>query len=438
MQAIRLLILAAWLMLGISGFCQPSRTPPEVGKMMPDFAFSKVKHFGNKKHVSRDDFRGKWLMLDLWSVTCTACVQTFPKINDLQNEFADKVQFFLVGQTGKDNENIERLFEKVSRNKSLDLPIAFDSTTFIAWDVESVPHIYIIDPAGLLRFIVDGRDFTPEKIRALVEEKQISFFPKRRYADMPKFNLTNVLGEDELVTGSVLTRWSRQRQGGYGIDYFVRNKQLWKDGWSVGCAPLFWLFNLAYFGKDLWGIWDNDFYGKISVKPILELSDSSAFDFDFTHDVGKGIYNFSVKLPDERVSRHAILTELQKCLQNAFGYSASIEMRERPVWKLIAIKEVAKLKTKGETPLIEDEAGTGYTLKNQDVRTLLAAIQSYLHNEDWLPFMDETGISGNIDIALDADLTSFEGVRKELQRHGLDLVKAKRRMKVLVIREGDQ
>ncbi len=442
MQALKLLIAAIWLLVGTSGFCQTTQSMPEVGKMMPDFTFSKVKHFGNKRQVSRDDFLGKWLILDLWSVTCSACIQTFPKINKLQKEFADKVQILLVGNNGRYNENIEGLYERVRRIKGLDLPIAFDSTAYNAWDVETVPEIYIIDPTGVLRFIVDGRDFTPGKIRDLADGKKVSFFPKRRIADMPEFRLTETFGEDKLLAGSVLTRWSGERQrAGMGIDVFARNRNRgkWDEGWSDVCVPLYELYNAAYFGKDVWWVYDTAYYGKIRVKPILELRDTSAFVYDFRYDVGKGIYNFSTKLPAERVSQQAIMDELQRCLRNAFGYAVTVERREATYWRFIAADGAGlKLRTKGGTPLVTGGLGTGLTLKNQNTEAVLRAVQTYLPNDYWLPFMDETGISWSIDITLDGDMTGYEGARKALQKSGLDLVIGKKMMKVLVIRDSDK
>ena len=49
--------------------------------------------------------------------------------------------------------------------------------------------------------------------------------------------------------------------------------------------------------------------------------------------------------------------------------------------------------------------------------------------------MDETGIIENIDIELDAILTDFEALKKELEKHGLLLEQKTKAMKVIVIKD---
>lgn len=75
-------------------------TYPEIGKPCPDFVLKDVINYP-KKEVRLNDFKGKWLILDFWDRDCTACIESFPKINALQKEFGDKVQFILVGDQDK-------------------------------------------------------------------------------------------------------------------------------------------------------------------------------------------------------------------------------------------------------------------------------------------------------------------------------------------------
>jgi hypothetical protein len=54
------------------------------------------------------------------------------------------------------------------------------------------------------------------------------------------------------------------------------------------------------------------------------------------------------------------------------------------------------------------------------------------------PFLDETGISGNIDLTLDCILSNWKELKHELNRNGLDLVPGKAMMKVIIIRDNYQ
>src|SRR5438309_1226849 len=81
---------------------------PEIGKPCPDFTLNEIYNYPKSK-ASLQDFKGKWLILDFWSRGCTACIQSFPKLNELTKEFKDKVQIVLVGV---DDKLIRKMYEK--------------------------------------------------------------------------------------------------------------------------------------------------------------------------------------------------------------------------------------------------------------------------------------------------------------------------------------
>src|SRR5258706_7287535 len=70
---------------------------PEIGKPMPDFSVDNIKNYKTTK-ASLKDFRGKWLIFDFWGINCKACIASFPKINQIQQEFPDKLQMLLDGK----------------------------------------------------------------------------------------------------------------------------------------------------------------------------------------------------------------------------------------------------------------------------------------------------------------------------------------------------
>ena len=57
-----------------------------------------------------------------------------------------------------------------------------------------------------------------------------------------------------------------------------------------------------------------------------------------------------------------------------------------------------------------------------------------MDNQDAFPFIDETGITENFDLKLDAVLTDIADIQRGLQKYGLDLEKSEKEMKVIVIR----
>jgi len=53
-------------------------------------------------------------------------------------------------------------------------------------------------------------------------------------------------------------------------------------------------------------------------------------------------------------------------------------------------------------------------------------------------YLDETGISGNIDITLDCIMNDLDDLKRGLQVNGLDLVKGEKEMQVVVIQDGGE
>jgi len=429
-------------LIAIAVHCSdPINAQPEVDKRLPDFKLVNASGQG-KMEISPNDFRGKWLFLDFWTLTCKACVWSFPKIDSLQKSFSKNVQFILVGDnSGKNNNGIAKFYEKKRKALSLTVLAAFDSVLFRKWEIGRVPTIYIVDPAGVVRFITDGSDLVKGKLQKLIQGQEVSFYDSERKESAFDFKRTRVsdLPSDKLLAYSLFTRWNSEKlNGGYDIDRFVKfPKELRDEGWSVSRVPLFGLYDFAYLGRWAWLPSDTAFYENVYRFPVLEVRDSSLFQLDYEANRATGTYNYAIKIPDEMISQDRIMFELQRTLWNTFGLDASVERRTFPVWKLILKPESAKkLQTEGGDPYLS-ESGTvlGFTARNQSVRACLTMITQYLPNKQELIYLDDTGIHGNIDIKLETDMTSPLAVREAIKKYDLDLVKGTKEMKVVVIRD---
>lgn len=129
---------------------------PVVGQPCPDFHFRDV-HYYEKKEVSLSDFRGKWLILDLWNRHCSTCLQKMPVMDSLQRALAPKVQVLYVGYTGSEytgtvsESAIKALYERVCANQNLKLAMAYDSTIFDRFNIGPCPYIIIVNPEGIVK-----------------------------------------------------------------------------------------------------------------------------------------------------------------------------------------------------------------------------------------------------------------------------------------------
>lgn len=134
---------------------------PKVDAPFPDYYFEDIEHY-KMNQVKVKDFRGKWLILDLWNRYCSVCLNKMPSLDSIQNNHGDDLQILLVGYTGSrytkrsDNEQIRKLYEGFRIEKNLTLPIAYDSTLFHRMNIGACPYIIIINPEGIVRGITSS------------------------------------------------------------------------------------------------------------------------------------------------------------------------------------------------------------------------------------------------------------------------------------------
>jgi thiol-disulfide isomerase/thioredoxin len=437
-------IIALAFLIAVSPISFSQTAPlPEVGKPMPDFALNNMVHY-KTANASLKDFKGKWLFLDFWTINCKSCIESFPKINSLQSTFQNEAQFLFVGKNDKYNKGIEKLYERVSKNQNMNVAAAFDSVLFTRWSIRTVPHIYIIDSNGILRFITSRLE--KEKIQSLLNGEKVAF--KTKDVVRPDFDPGKVFDTGtNVLYSSVLVESKGENSSGfpYDIDLFAKPtfpQEEREKGWKATSLPLYMLYNYAYLGKAFW-LFDSPFYGKVYAHPILEVRDSSFFQYPENEGYGKGSYNYYLKVPEGKISDGYIMGEMQRTLESVFGYQVSVEKREMPVWKLVAKPGIEKkLKSKGGEPFhnSKERAVTGFTLRNSHMKTLLRLATTNLPDlKRMITFIDETGITYNIDFTMmDTDMTSYDSVRKGLIAYGLDLVKGKKEMKVIVIRDAER
>jgi len=80
----------------------------KVGDVVPDITFQKVLNY--KSSTARlSDFRGKLVILDIWSVWCSSCIAGFPKLEKLQEKYNDKIQILLVNPHVSSHDSEEKI-----------------------------------------------------------------------------------------------------------------------------------------------------------------------------------------------------------------------------------------------------------------------------------------------------------------------------------------
>jgi len=413
---------------------------PEVGKPMPDFFLQNIKYYP-KRAASLRDFRGKWLLLDFWSKSCNACFLSFPHTNIIQKELGDQVQVMLVGMQDKEGQ-IEPMYAKFKERQHLIMPCAFDSALADRFDIYFVPHSIVIDDKGIVQSITtsvnvsDMREFiagrTPPIPKAYRRMSEYDAEDKRYYYNPGNpFLVNNNGGKDtDFVFRTVLSSWNRNFHYQSVPSSITQDKV--NGRFQVLGVPLAHLFNFAYFGIANWDNGDTIRYGKYCNHPILEVRDSSQFNYSYKYS--RNIYCYSLIMPPAACTEAALKSALQRDLTTYFGFEAAIETHKCPYWKLAATRDAYnKLKTKGgATSRHEIVSNAGLIAHNWPFGNLIRWVRANHPDE---VFFDETGIVENVDITLDCIPTDLDDLKSALKLYGLDLVKAEKDMKVVVIRD---
>jgi thiol-disulfide isomerase/thioredoxin len=404
---------------------------PKVGQAMPYFKIEDVTHY-YKRQITLDNFKGKWLFLDFWFPGCLSCIQSFPKIDKLQKEFKNEAQFVLVGNKFQ-YKNIKEIYEKLTLKQNINIASAYDSSLFRRWKIYAMPYIIAVDPSGKVRFKTDGRDMTVEKVRDLLAGKDVSFYAidNTKIQFEEKTFSSETVG-DNLIYRSLLAKWNGEDQYVCNIEDYVKLNGN-RPGFKLSAVPLEFLYSFAY-----WGVWRvqpyDSRFGKVYPRILLELKDSTLFQYNFNNKIG--IYNYSLTFPPFQNEVESIMKMIQHDLHNAFGYEASVEIRSMPVWELRITDPSLAAKLKSDGSITEfDPRPTGLTIKNFNVEKLVDALRYYIGGSDKAPFFDASGITHNINISLDAYMLDWSDVMKALNQNGLCLVKGRRDMKVLVLKD---
>jgi len=132
------------------------------GKEPPKLAITDAR--GVAKDVKLADFRGKWVLLEFWTVRCGPCVvRSLPELTKFYEEHAadrDRFEIFAICDTEKEEaRTIEAyetlaapLVEKVWAGQQLPFPVLVDGEgrTSGIYGILSRPAVLLIDPEGHL------------------------------------------------------------------------------------------------------------------------------------------------------------------------------------------------------------------------------------------------------------------------------------------------
>ncbi|RYE30608.1 MAG: TlpA family protein disulfide reductase, partial [Sphingobacteriales bacterium] len=276
-----------------------------VGKEIDNLLLLNVEHF-EKEKVTTKDLLGKWTILDFWTVGCTACVKSFPRLNELNRKFPH-VQFVLITDNGRHYPNVRQVYERFRKKLNLNLPIAYDSLLFKKIGVHAVPFVVVLDPQGKVHSFPSSLELTEPNLIKLTTSTKSPFVDHlhRKQAVWRCWVDASDLGTDNKVFKSLLTPYNNEWSSG-NIELDTDTTKGLYQVTKASAAKLYmvaknWYKFISPFKNDYW------------PEPIVEanVSKDSFFDENL-------LFNYSVLIPPKLTNGRLIRQQLETDLNTYF------------------------------------------------------------------------------------------------------------------------
>jgi len=117
----------------------------DTSKAAPDFVLKDI----DGKQVRLSDFKGTVVYLDFWATNCAPCVAEIPDAKKLSERFKGKDVVFIYISLDHSSEKLKQFLNKNSFNGiQLNAPQGFASDIANLYEINAIPHYFLIDKAG--------------------------------------------------------------------------------------------------------------------------------------------------------------------------------------------------------------------------------------------------------------------------------------------------
>ena len=140
---------------------------PAVGQPAPPI---EVGEWISGRPEGEDVFAGRNVILEFWGTHCGPCIGAIPHLNELASTYGGPETMFL-SLSPEDSRTIERFVEKRPIEGSV--AVDRDRATFDAFGIRGIPHTFIIDAKGLLRWHGHPNLFTAELLETFLRTDQV-------------------------------------------------------------------------------------------------------------------------------------------------------------------------------------------------------------------------------------------------------------------------
>jgi thiol-disulfide isomerase/thioredoxin len=141
-------------------------TPLDPPRPAPPLAFA--ERDGDTRQLG--DFRGHWLLVNLWATWCAPCVREMPSLDRLQAKLGNQIRVLALSEDRKGAEVVDPFLGKLDL-KAMTIYLDPAAHAQQAFGIRGLPTSFLIDPEGVLRGKLEGAaEWDSPKMLALIEQ----------------------------------------------------------------------------------------------------------------------------------------------------------------------------------------------------------------------------------------------------------------------------
>lgn len=417
--------------------------PLRVGDTVPDIVFKNIVNY-NKEKLRLSDFKGKLIVIDIWSIWCSSCIAGFPTNEVTQKNLDGKVQFLLL--TANNREEFDILSARSRVVKGTKLPFILEDTIINKlFPHLGVPHHVWIDSNMIVRAVTNEFGTSEGSLRHFLLTGDATSVRKRD-GDWVDFNAdTSLLLEGNGRVMGLLQSYSAFFNSmpnypfKHALGYYYESRTNTEYNY-LGVRFINITFkDLAKFTfRDVANI-SYDFEG--GDKYLYPNENEKKNDFIKNYK-----FCYEMQLPqrymDSSVScrKKAIVKKVKSDIFTQFGFSMNVEEREYASLDLV---KTGQLNFIGENPsgeqdsTISEHYQDSWIFKNYPIESF---VNSYIPKilKQKIKVVNKTGYNKDITLQIKMKGQNIGDLNKELARYNVRLVPSKVRLKTIVVEKNNE
>ena len=400
----------------------------KIGEFLPQNVWTTPLQVVNhpQKTITLNQDKNKLILLDFWATWCSSCLSNFPKMEELQKQFGDKIKIQAV--TDQSRIILEKFFASKNGQRYKEVvSVADDKLFHQLFPHKGVPYIVWIKDGKLLN-TTDAEQLTETSISEILGNKQSSLQTVTQIDKTRPLMLSenyDTEKETELQSYAFLSK-GRIRALDFGT-WFHRDKgkTYGRQFTNKSLMEIYRAIGYELFEQK------GDILSEKRMLNTIQQPENIDFNTNITSKESDAkLYSIDFIVP--KAQADSLYSKMLSFINENTPYTVSLEKR---VTQCLVLKRTSgkdKLATKGGA-FIDGFLKKPSVLQNATLDYMLSALNAN-KTITTLPVIDETGYKGKVDLHF-SNVNDLTTLQKELAQYDLTLEEAERAILMLVIKD---